>query len=662
MKHTRILEKESKPQRPRGFKKRGVAMYASFAILVLMSVASVSYIDTSTETVRNARRLSVEVQTTHLCESGVQDVLRTLWRPFKQDQNFLAMDATLTGAGEGSPRSALSGNIAGVGAFSAGVIRYEQPPGNAFVRNVTIRSVGWIDQDADGTLDAGESSRIVDVTARFELARSQVFDYTYFVNNYGWMDGFNANDLVVNGDMRANGNFNFLNGSPTVNGSVLATNNDKLVPGAVGLINAPPIKMATSTYSTWTPANPPRLSGESTTAYNARVANFQNMIASRRRPAWNQTSHGVDNSDLYEETRDFVYRGEAAIIRDRPAGAVIADSSGIRSWTRTGSAAGTTQVLDTSPTREVIMPDLSDLNRYMTMSQTYRNTQATFLDGTPNPNFNQGAFVEIWNTTTSSYERISTNGVINGSAVLVGTPDRPIRIHGPVTITQDAVIKGTITGQGTLYTGRNVHIVGSIRYANGPDFRGSSVHGTDLVNERRDFLGLAARGSVIMGNPTTFGNPYPLAYMTPMNPPTKTVGTLGRFDENGNWIPPFDANQVDSTGRRRFQSVIADTTMNAIAEGVNQIDAVIYTNFVGGGNIGTGGGGVVFNGSIISRDEAMVTWSLPVIMNYDNRIRERSVTQAPLIDLNLPRSPVLLRSTWQDRGFTYGSVTTTTAQ
>jgi hypothetical protein len=94
--------------------------------------------------------------------------------------------------------------------------------------------------------------------------------------------------------------------------------------------------------------------------------------------------------------------------------------------------------------------------------------------------------------------------------------------------------------------------------------------------------------------------------------------------------------------------------MNSIAEGVNQIDAIIYTNFVGGGNIGTAGGGVVMNGTIISRDEAMVTWSLPVIMNYDNRIRERSVTRTPLIDLNLPRSPVMMRSTWQDRGITYG--------
>ena len=96
---------------------------------------------------------------------------------------------------------------------------------------------------------------------------------------------------------------------------------------------------------------------------------------------------------------------------------------------------------------------------------------------------------------------------------------------------------------------------------------------------------------------------------------------------------------------------MGNSYINSISSGINQMDAILYTNFVGGGNIGTGGGGVTFNGSIISKDEAMVVFSLPMRMNYDHRIRERTLTQTPLIDLQLPRSPVMLRSTWQDRGF-----------
>ncbi len=248
-----------------------------------------------------------------------------------------------------------------------------------------------------------------------------------------------------------------------------------------------------------------------------------------------------------------------------------------------------------------------------------------------------------------AYVRLTTDGVFNGSALLIGTAANPIRIHGPVTFTQDVAIKGVIQGQGTIYTGRNTHIIGSLRYANPPDFTGTNMQTIENRNEKRDFLGIAARGSVIMGNPVTFANPYPLKYMTP--PFTK-----GRFDEAGNWIPPFDAMQIDSTGRRRFQSVIPDNVINANAEGVNQVDAILYTNFVGGGNVGTSGGGMTLNGTLIARDEAIVTWSLPIRMNYDTRIRERGPTRRPLIDLNLPRSPAMLRSA----GKTAGSAATET--
>ena len=39
----------------------------------------------------------------------------------------------------------------------------------------------------------------------------------------------------------------------------------------------------------------------------------------------------------------------------------------------------------------------------------------------------------------------------------------------------------------------------------------------------------------------------------------------------------------------------------------------------------------------------MVLWSLPFTMNYDNRIKERSLTSQPLIDINLPRTPSVKR-------------------
>lgn len=607
-------------------KRRGATLLVALGAMFVLAIAAGSFIDSTNSALRVANRQRLDVQTTHVSEAGVQRVLLQLWRNFKSTQSFDDMVAACTGASYSTPKATQTGTIPSIGTFAASVISFTQPLNAAgqldtYNRDIVIRAVGFIDKNSNGTLDNGEARKTIDVSARFSLKRSQVFDYQYFANNYGWMDGFNANDLIMNGDCRANGDFNFLNGSPTVNGSVFASANSKLSPAAAGIVNTGPVKWNNATYA-------------------AAQATNQRM-----RQVFNEAAHGAKGTTQYEGWRDFVYDTNGSVVNNQIDGSVIGDVNGLRSWQRTTQ--GTTpnySVIDTRPTEEVIMPDLSDLNRYVSLSQSYIDSQAIFPNGTANPNFNTGASVYTWNTSTNSYQRIDTNGVVTGSAALVGTATNPIKIHGPVTFTQDAVIKGYVQGQGTIYTGRNIHIVGSIRYKSPPDFRGSDPTTVDNNNSAKDMLGLAARGSVIMGNTSQFRSPYPLAYMTP--PFTK-----GRYDDLGNWIPPYNANAIDATGKKLYQSTLGDTYINSIAESVNQIDAVLYTNFIGGGNIGTGGGGVTFNGSIISKDESMVVFSLPMYCNYDNRIRERTSTQKAVIDLQLPRSPVMFRSTWQDKGF-----------
>jgi hypothetical protein len=330
-----------------------------------------------------------------------------------------------------------------------------------------------------------------------------------------------------------------------------------------------------------------------------------------------------------------------------PTGAVLGDANGLKNWQLTTAGATATEtVLDPTPTSQVVMPDLSDLSVYQNLSSTYVDNNPTYAGGQTNPNYGQGAYIQVYNPGLGGYQTVTTNGNISGSAILTGTAQHPIIVHGPSTVSQDVLIKGVVSGQGTIYAGRNVHIIGSIVYNDPPNFSGSNPTAIDAQNSAADLLALCARGSVMMGNTTQFANPYPLQYMTP-------PFTLGRYDDNGNWIPPFNAYDTDSTGRMLYQSVVPDFILNMLCENVDQIDAILYTNFVGGGNIATGGTGLQFNGSIISKNEAMVVWSLPMIENYDNRIHERTLSQQPLIDVNLPRSPTLLQSAWQDRGFTW---------
>ena len=64
----------------------------------------------------------------------------------------------------------------------------------------------------------------------FGVDRSKVFDYAYFVNNYGWFEG---STITANGAVRANGDMS-LSQSPKVNGDVYAAvNTDLGVPGDI---------------------------------------------------------------------------------------------------------------------------------------------------------------------------------------------------------------------------------------------------------------------------------------------------------------------------------------------------------------------------------------------------------------------------------------------
>jgi hypothetical protein len=608
--------------------------------MLLVTAAALSVVESGASRVRATSRALFDVQGTQICEAGTQQLVLNLWLPLKTSQVFTSMDSLCGSASTSAPAAAVTGVVDSNFTYASGVIAYNVV--DSYTRTLTVRTLGWIDQNGNGVADTGEPQKVVDVSYTFKLARSQVFDYTYFVNNYGWMQGFGPSNLIVNGDMRANGNFSFTSGSPTVNGSVYATQNSKLSPASAGLVNAAPVKWTTSQYAS------------NMAAGGSGATNNQN----RWRPAYNATTDGAQGSTLYEQWRDNVFDSNGTIVNNRLAGTALGDVNGTRAWASSSPGSSTTTLLDSTPTSELVMPDLSNIGTaadapnangsYAAQSKAYTDPKATFQDGTANPLYGQGSYLEVWNSTLNNnqgaYQTLSTSGVISGSAIAVGTTAHPILIHGPVTVTQDLVITGSVSGQGTIYTGRNVQVVGSVTYTNPPNFSSSSPLGA--ANEKADMLGLAANGSVIMGDTSQFSGSSCLQYMTP-------PFTHARTDDLGNVIPAFDANATDSCGCAKYQSLVGASTIHNLSSSINQIDAILYTNNVCGGILGTGGNGVTLNGSIISKDEAMTVYSLPMRENYDMRIRERSLTTPPLIDINLPRSPTVLRNSWQDRGFTY---------
>jgi len=77
-------------------------------------------------------------------------------------------------------------------------------------RDIMLTATGYV-PSAD---DPRALRRTITVVVRVGTTRSQVFDYVYFINNWGWYYG---NTIVANGNVRANGQFDFGGYSPTVN-------------------------------------------------------------------------------------------------------------------------------------------------------------------------------------------------------------------------------------------------------------------------------------------------------------------------------------------------------------------------------------------------------------------------------------------------------------
>ena len=250
-------------------------------------------------------------------------------------------------------------------------------------------------------------SSTVAETVRFAQQRSKVFNNAYFVNNYGWFQGTGC---TANGDVRANGDM-YLDSSCKVNGKVYAARNEEL-------------------------------------GVNGDITNYGKMDTYS---TYKSTTYGSSNS-------------ARPLYRDPNTG---------------GSNAGGYEAPDTNPTTAMLkarinaneelsveMPYIGDLS---SSASAYREWAQELHAADPNM-----STIKQGGTTIASvyYDGVGPSGDASladkGALVLVGTQSNPIVVNGPVIVESDVIIKGYVTGQGTIYSGRNIHIVGNITYKNPP--------------------------------------------------------------------------------------------------------------------------------------------------------------------------------------------------
>ncbi|MDO8970913.1 MAG: hypothetical protein Q7U74_09510, partial [Saprospiraceae bacterium] len=196
--------------------------------------------------------------------------------------------------------------------------------------------------------------------------------------------------------------------------------------------------------------------------------------------------------------------------------------------------------------------------------------------------------------------------------------------------------KGKITGQGTIYSGRNTHILGNLEYVHPPSWPKPDTDsiGTDAVNATQDFLGLAAKGNVVIGDYTRndwqtsvrdyLKPPFTQAYK--VDPTDNGIGYVSYYSGgdpyfNGNYTVNDGGTKSDGSNRKYYESSYSNAYVGSVAENSSQIrtiDAVLYTNHTFAGKVGA----FTLNGSIVARDEAII-YSGNITINYDVRVRDK---------------------------------------
>lgn len=331
------------------------------------------------------------------------------------------------------------------------------PTGNLFERSVTI--------DAEAVV--GGLLRRIRSTYLIGLQVSDVFRYAYFVNNYGW---FNL-PVMINGEVRANGTLRFSGDMSqfVINGDLYASANGALKDPLTGdPVTGEIIDEAGN------PADPGQLGGWTGYWRNKRDGNPRSRPA-RRLLASSQPAIGGTAPELLES-------GKAWDSDYDPDG-------------KGPKPKGDQRLYPGQPIAG--MPYLGALKFYKRLADDFARGKTpsgvrAIDDGDGSGSYliirkgdYQVAIDEVYKGP-DGVEGVNVWGIDDDKAplILIGTETHPIEIHGPVVVPGDVVIAGVITGQGTIYSGRNVHIVGNVTYQDPP--RWATVERDSVTGKLRE--------------------------------------------------------------------------------------------------------------------------------------------------------------------------------
>jgi len=168
--------------------------------------------------VKESKKNVDDVRAKYLADAGVESAINFLSQASKK--NFQNPMQELTNLFVASPTMALyvaqpvMNGTTKVGAYSVSMTSLQQTASSI---TIAIDATGYL-PDAPSALPAGKNVaawRAQRTTVQYSLAPSQVFDYAYFINNWGW---FYGDTIRCYGNVRSNGQFDAAGYAPTITG------------------------------------------------------------------------------------------------------------------------------------------------------------------------------------------------------------------------------------------------------------------------------------------------------------------------------------------------------------------------------------------------------------------------------------------------------------
>lgn len=218
----RIETSRNRRSRRAARSRRGSALVSTLVVSVMLLGVLAATTSMSTVEVRDAKRSVADVRAQYLAEAGVARAMTFLGQAVHNTtvQDPLGgLNGLFAGGNTITPYvgEVLLDGTRREGAYTTSLTVVDRTPTSI---TIAIAATGYL-PDAPAALPDGrelDAWSAVRSTVRYDIAPSHVFDYAYFINNWGW---FYGDTIIAKGNVRSNGQFDGGGYAPTITGTPL---------------------------------------------------------------------------------------------------------------------------------------------------------------------------------------------------------------------------------------------------------------------------------------------------------------------------------------------------------------------------------------------------------------------------------------------------------